>query len=85
MNTMTFISDILNKKTPSYGDLILCFEHVRANGDIAVIKFDGERQSNQYTVFITFPIIKKREMIRVDGSNLENALISCLQQYISKV
>lgn len=78
---MNTINEILKKENPSIEDLIKCFEIVKENGDIAVIKFDGERLENQYTVFISFPIIKKREMIRSDESNLTKAMFKVLKEY----
>jgi len=78
---MNFINEILKKENPSIEDLISCFEVVRKNGDIAMIKFDGERIEDQYTVFISFPPIKKREMIRSDENNLTIALLKVLKEY----
>lgn len=81
---MSFISETLKKQTHSIEELINCFEYVKKNGDIAVIKFDGERNENEYTVFISFPVSKKREMIRSDESDLKKALVEVLTKYIVK-
>ena len=54
---------------------------VKDNGDVALIKFDGVRTENWYTVLITFSPGKKREIIRADGGNLEMALKKVLLAY----
>lgn len=79
---MERIRKVLEKSTPSLTELINCLEIVKENGDVAVIKFDGERLEKCYTVFITFPISKNREMIRTDELHLETALIKVLTKYI---
>ena len=50
---------------------------------MAVIKFDGERHNEQYTVFISFPQ-NNREMIRADENNLKDALIKVLTKYVKE-
>lgn len=77
-----FIKEIIEKKDASYDELIGCFEKVKANGDVAVIKLDGERDKNWYTILILFPG-KKREMIRADESDLKKALKKVLTKYLS--
>lgn len=79
---MKTIKEILEKDNPSIEELMYCFEQVKKNGDVAVIKFDGERSVLEYTVFISFPLIKEREMIRADESSLRIALINVLKKYI---
>lgn len=79
---MGFIREIIEKQDCSIEELIGCFEQVKKNGDVAIIKFDGERNENQYTIFITFPFVKKREMIRADVSDLKKGLIKVLIKYI---
>ena len=78
---MNNIKEILEKEDSSIEELINCFDQIKNNGDVAVIKFDGEREEDQYTVFITFPNRKDREMIRADESILKNALIKVLKDY----
>ena len=79
---MEEINQIISKETISIEELIICFEQVRKNGDIAVIKFDGERIENAYTILISFPVTKKREMIRVDEAILKIGLKKALVKYI---
>ncbi|MFL9483449.1 hypothetical protein ACI6Q2_11780 [Chitinophagaceae bacterium LWZ2-11] len=79
---MSYIKKILEKDQPSIEELITCLEDVKEHGNIAVIKFDGERMQCQYTVFISFPFTKKREMIRADEDNLKTALFNVLNDYI---
>ncbi|MDQ0966806.1 hypothetical protein QFZ20_002209 [Flavobacterium sp. W4I14] len=79
---MEYIKLILSKQEPSIDELIASFERVKENGDVAIIKFDGERIENGYTVFISFNKIKKLEMIRIDGNNLKDSLQMILRLYI---
>ena len=78
-----FIKEIIEKKDPSYDELIACFEKIKANGDVGIIKFDGERDKNWYTVLILFPT-NNREMIRADESDLRKALKKVLTKYITE-
>jgi hypothetical protein len=80
---MEYIKNIVEKENPTVEELISCLEQVKQNGDVAMIKFDGERVENHYTVFISFPANKKQEMIRADERILSTALIKVLSQYIS--
>ncbi|WP_118973850.1 hypothetical protein [Taibaiella koreensis] len=80
---MNIIKRTIEKPNPSFEELILCFEEIRTNGDVAVIKFDGERDKDEYTVFVSFPR-NKREMIRVDGSDLKGTLKKILAEYIEE-
>lgn len=81
---MNYIREILEKKYPSLEELISCFELVKKDGNIAIIKFDGERVENGYTIFITFPVIRKREMIRADENNLATGLVKVLTGYLEE-
>lgn len=78
---MKFIKEIIEKQNPSLEELINCFEKIKINGEVAVIKFDGERESDEYTVFISFPK-GEREMIRADESELKIALLKVLTKYV---
>jgi hypothetical protein len=79
---MEQIRKILNQTNINIEDLINGFEIVKNNGDIAVIKFDGERLDKHYTVFISFPAHRKREMIRADENDLKLALLRVLKAYV---
>jgi hypothetical protein len=79
---MEEIRKILKLENPSFDELIQCFEIIKDDGAISVIKFDGARKENQYTVFISFS--SNREMIRIDSDNLRTALIKALQFYINE-
>lgn len=76
------IRETLQHEYATIEELIECFEIVRANGDVAMIKFDGLRERNHYTVLITFSN-SQRELVRADTSTLREALIKVLTQYIS--
>lgn len=78
---MNFIKEIIEKENSSFEELIDCFEKIKVNGEVIVIKLDGEREIDNYTVFISFPN-NKREMIRADENNLKKALVKVLAKYI---
>lgn len=78
---MDFIKKTIEKQDPSFEELIECFEKIKEIGGVVVIKFDGERDSNSYTVFISFPN-NRREMIRVDENDLRNAFLKVLSKYV---
>lgn len=78
---MNFINKILDNQNSSIGELIECLDIIREKGDVVVVKIDGERHENAYTVFVTFPR-KDREMIRADEDDLKHALISVLRKYV---
>ena len=70
-------------ENPSMTDLIDCLDLVRKNGDVVVVKFDGEREQDFYTLFITFSQTKNKSMIRIDHSNLRDAILELLKRYIN--
>lgn len=77
------IADILNKSISeiSLAELMYCMEKVKDNGDVCLIKLDGERKLNHYTVLISFIGIKA-EMIRADEATLISTLTKVLIKYI---
>jgi ribosomal protein L36 len=75
------MKDILLKENPSLEELLWCCEQVRRNGDVMVIKLDGAREKDWYTVFISFPIETGKEMIRADKHDLKTALVNTLSRY----
>ncbi|MVN79211.1 hypothetical protein GO988_23005 [Hymenobacter sp. HMF4947] len=81
---MELISRILDDSNVTIEALIHCFELVKQNGDVAVIKFDGERTLEPYTIFITFPLAKQRGMIRVEENDLKTGLLKALTEYIKE-
>ncbi|SMC75033.1 hypothetical protein SAMN04488524_2548 [Pedobacter africanus] len=62
---------------------IAYLEKIKDDGNVVVIKFDGERLDTQYTVFISFPVGLNRPMIRVDKSSLIEALRDVVKEYLS--
>lgn len=78
---MDYIKQILQKDS-NLEELIMCFEQIKKNRDIAIIKFDGEREHNPYTLMITFSN-NHRDMLRIDSNNLKEAMKNILNQYIN--
>ena len=81
---MQIIKSIISKYFDeiSIEELIECFERVKDNGDIGFIKFDGERKSHHYTVFISTPT-SQSDIIRADESILKVALVKVLTEYVN--
>ena len=78
---MNYIKEIISKDNPTIEELINCFNCIKQEGNVVVIKFDGERVDIGYTIFITFPKNLKQEMIRVDERELKSALYEALTKY----
>lgn len=81
---MKYIEEVLSRYIITLEDLLLCLEYVKSQGDIAVIKFDGERLKGGYTVFISFPSHMSNEIIREDGDDLKDILIKLLTCYTNR-
>jgi hypothetical protein len=81
---MKHIEDILDSGFHSPEDLISCLEYIKNKGDVCIIKMDGQRLKDKYTLLILFKN-ENKEMIRVDDDNLISALIEILRLYISKI
>ena len=79
---MKEIKQVLESQSASIESLLNCFEQVKNDGNVAVIKFDGERSEMQYTVFISFPQKKDEPILRADRSSLTEALKDVLKSYI---
>ncbi|WP_333662016.1 hypothetical protein [Chishuiella changwenlii] len=74
------IKKILEKNV-SIEELILCLEKIKENGDSVIIKFDGDRLVDYYTIMIIFSNNNK-EMIRVDGKDFKINLTEALKKYL---
>lgn len=64
-------------------EVMECFDLVRKRGDVFVVKVDGERDSDQYTVFIN-RIGKAPAMLRADGDNLEGLVLDVTKKYLAE-
>lgn len=78
---MRNINEIIGDCNSSYDDIIKLFERIKDDGNVVVIKFDGERESNKYTSFISYPNQPSKELIRYDGDNLKEILLNLLKDY----
>jgi hypothetical protein len=61
-------------------ELLNCFEILKDAGDNGIIKFDGLRKENHYTVVITINSLRDTN-IRNDDSSLKGALVKALIRY----
>lgn len=78
---MKEIKEIIDNKLLTKDCLIRCFELVQQNGDVLVVKSDGQRTENSYTLFITFPENKAKDMLRIDCDDLQDGLYQLLNKY----
>lgn len=62
---------------------IQVLERIKDDGNIVLIKFDGERTENQLTVVIDFPLLSGKETIRLDGNDLNTLLDKLIDTYKS--
>lgn len=63
---------------------IKVLERIKDDGNIVLIKFDGERTENQVTVVIDFPPLSDKETIRLEGNDLNILLDSLINTYKSE-
>jgi hypothetical protein len=47
-----------------------------------MIKFDGMRKDNHYTVWVGFPMETGKESFRLDGSDLKKTIMKVLARYL---
>ena len=82
---MDRIHSVLSQDDCTLEDLVACLDHVMRDGNVAVVKFDGERVTEPYTMFISYPAAKgERDMIRVDGGDLKSGLRNLLAKYVEQ-
>lgn len=81
---MKLIAETLSKpfNEISFDEYMACFEEVKNQGDLALIKFDGPRDSNQYTVVIS-KIKVQNTNIRLDTNDLKLGLHEVLKKYLA--
>ena len=68
----------------SIEEQIKVLERIKDDGNIVLIKFDGERKENQVTVVIGFPPLSSKETISLEGNNLNTLLDRLINIYKSK-
>ncbi len=63
-----------------FSDLPKYMEIIRKNGDVFILKVDGERESNFFTLVITFAN-QEFDSLRLDHSDLEEGINLVLEEY----
>lgn len=73
---------IINKPidTVTLDDLMNCFELIKDDGDIAMIKFDGPREIDHYTVVFIIQSLREGS-VRIDDASLKSAAMKALTRY----
>ena len=75
------IYDLVKNADAAIEDLLSCAEQVKLDGNVFVLKMDGERNEMQYTCFITFPE-SRNQMIRKDGDEMKKVLVDVFVDYL---
>ena len=81
---MKNLEEILNLSSDgTFSDTVVltCLEAVKERGDVFVLKADGERSNDQFTVFIN-RIGKEPGMLRHDGAELGKSVFEVFKQYV---
>ena len=81
---MKYIKEILSSSNlQTVENLLKCAEEVKDQGDVFLIKMDGQRSQNekQYTILITFPIMPSK-IVRADELELKMAMLKALEEYL---
>jgi len=73
--------NIESYKNSSLEELFVFIDIIKVKGHLVLIKIDGERETNEITVVISYPKDLEREPIRYDGNNLREVLFKALQSY----
>lgn len=77
------INELINKTDLSSGDIIEAISIVGENRDIIIVKNDGIRDDNRYSVII-ISSKKPEQSFRCDHNSLEVAMKKVLQEYITE-
>lgn len=81
---MSIIKSVIEALEPSYEQRMLCLEEIREDGNVVVVKLDGARKEDHYTVFVSFPKEPHGEIFRADESDLKAAIVKVLREYEEK-
>jgi len=73
--------NIESYKNSSLEELFVFIDIIKIKGHLVLIKIDGERETDEITVVISYPSDLEREPIRYDGNNLRDVLFKALQSY----
>lgn len=73
--------NIESYKNSSLEELFVFIDIIKIKGDLIFIKIDGERETDEVTVVISYPSNLEREQIRYNGSNVREVLFKALHSY----
>lgn len=59
--------------------LIERIQDIKDEGNVVLIKFDGERESNKITVLINYPHDTNRDLIQLHGEDLLSLLSELIE------
>jgi len=78
---MEEIKELINSNEEfSDSQILAVFNIIGQTGDVIILKNDGLRDNNKFTVVISH----SGESIRYDDSNLSNAVKKALQDYVTQ-
>lgn len=75
------LAQIVNSENPILSSLEQILDEVRKLGDVLIVRVDGVRASQNYTIIITSSQMSF-EAIRCEGETLSLTLRKALEQYI---
>ncbi|MFE6796498.1 hypothetical protein [Paenibacillus chitinolyticus] len=61
------------------------FEKMKSDSSVLIIKLDGERKENMYTVLVSGTLLGDEGSIRVDTSNLTEGVAYVIIEYAKRV
>ena len=62
--------------------MLFAFQKIGDEGDVVLMKHDGERSDNRFTVVILSPS-RRFDSIRLDAESLSAAFAGCLREYFT--
>ncbi|WP_103998209.1 hypothetical protein [Paenibacillus sp. UNC499MF] len=73
---------------PPFGGIdyfLSLFEKIKSDSSMIIIKLDGEREENTYTVLVSGSLLGSEESIRIDTSNLLEGAAYIILEYAKRV
>ncbi len=73
--------NIENYKNSSLEELFVFIDIIKNKGDLVLIKIDGERETDEITIVISYPSDLERDPIRHNGTKIRETLFKALHSY----
>jgi len=73
--------NIESYKNSSIEELFVFVDIIKSKGDLVLIKIDGERETDEITIVISYPSDLERDPIQFHGNNIRETLFKALHSY----